>query len=261
MDIADKVVLITGGGSGIGAAMARAFTRSGAGAVVVTDLDADAARDVAADIGGEALSLDVTDEEQTLRVVRHVEDSYGRIYLLCLNAGIPTGGSVEASNAEWHSTWEVNVMAHVYALRHALPGMLERGSGYVLTTASAAGLLTNIGAAPYSVTKHAAVALAEWIAVTYGRRGITVSCLCPMFVDTPMLEAFGGETAEMQEWVHDLAITTDDVAAAVVAGIDAERFLILPHPEVGEYFARKANDYDRWIAGMQSLQSSVVPGT
>jgi len=261
VDIRDKVVLITGGASGIGAAMATRFAESGAGAVVIADIDIDRAREVAVTISAEAVLLDVTDEEQNRSVIEQVEGTHGAIDLLCLNAGIPTDGSVDAPNEDWQRTWDVNVMAHVYATRHALPGMLERGSGYILVTASAAGLLTNIGAAPYSVTKHAAVALAEWLAVTYGQRGIAVSCLCPMFVDTPMLEAFGGHTAEMQGWVRNLAITTDDVADAVLAGIAEERFLILPHPEVGEYFQRKATDYDRWIAGMQTLQSSVVPGT
>jgi NAD(P)-dependent dehydrogenase (short-subunit alcohol dehydrogenase family) len=261
VDIREKVVLITGGAGGIGAAMAREFSGAGAGAVIIADLDEDAAATVATSVGGEAVRLDVTDENQTRSVIETIHQRHGAIDLLCLNAGIPTDGSVDAPNADWQRTWDVNVMAHVYATRHALPHMLERGSGYILTTASAAGLLTNIGAAPYSVTKHAAVALAEWLAVTYGRRGITVSCLCPMFVDTPMLEAFGGHTEQMQGWVHDLAITPEDVARSVSEGIVEERFLILPHPEVGEYFQRKASDYDRWISGMQALQSTVVPGT
>ncbi len=261
VDIREKVILITGGASGIGAAMAKRFTESGAGAVIIADIDIDRAQEVATTVGGEAVHLDVTDEDETRSVIEQVARAHGTIDLLCLNAGIPTDGSVDAPNEDWQRTWDVNVMAHVYATRHALPGMLEKGSGYILTTASAAGLLTNIGAAPYSVTKHAAVALAEWLAVTYGQRGITVSCLCPMFVDTPMLAGFGGHTAEMQGWVKSLAITTDDVAEAVLEGITEERFLILPHPEVGEYFQRKAADYDRWIAGMQTLQSSVVPGT
>ncbi len=257
MDIREKVVLITGAASGIGAAMARKFAAEGAGMVIVTDLDAVGIATVADEIGGAAFVLDVTDETRTAEVIAEVEGSYGRIDLLCLNAGIPTDGSVDASNDDWQRTWEVNVMAHVYATRHALPGMLERGSGYILTTASAAGLLTNIGAAPYSVTKHAAVALAEWIAVTYGERGIKVSCLCPQFVDTPMLEAFGGHSQEMQTWVQGIAISPDDVAQAVVDGISEERFLILPHPEVGEYFTYKATNYDRWITGMQKLQKTM----
>ncbi|MEN8240208.1 MAG: SDR family NAD(P)-dependent oxidoreductase, partial [Actinomycetota bacterium] len=170
MDIREKVVLVTGAASGIGAAMARRFAHDEAGIVIVTDIDAVGIATVANEIGGAAYVLDVTDESRTAAVIAEVEASYGRIDLLCLNAGIPTDGSVDTPNEDWQRTWEVNVMAHVYAIRHALPGMLERGSGYFLTTASAAGLLTNIGAAPYSVTKHAAVALAEWIAVTYGDR-------------------------------------------------------------------------------------------
>jgi NAD(P)-dependent dehydrogenase (short-subunit alcohol dehydrogenase family) len=258
LDIRDKVVVITGGGSGIGAAMARRFAGERAQKVIVVDVDRDAARSTADDVDGEAFTLDVTDEEATAAVFQRVEASHGRIDVLCLNAGIPTDGSVDAPNEDWQRTWDVNVMAHVYATRHALPGMLERGEGYILTTASAAGLLTNIGAAPYSVTKHAAVALAEWLSVTYGSRGIKVSCLCPMFVDTPMLDAFAGHTDEMRGWVEGLAITPDEVAEAVVEGIANETFLILPHPIVGEYFQRKSLDYDRWISGMQDLNDQLT---
>jgi NAD(P)-dependent dehydrogenase (short-subunit alcohol dehydrogenase family) len=259
MEIQDKVVVITGGGSGIGAAMARRFIQERAATVVVADIDGDAARAVASEIGGESITLDVTDEAATEDLVRTVEAEHGGIDILCLNAGIPTDGSIDAPNEDWQRTWEVNVMAHVYATRHALPGMLRRGRGYIVTTASAAGLLTNIGAAPYSVTKHAAVALAEWLSVTYGARGIGVSCLCPMFVDTPMLAAFAGHTDEMRGWVEGLAINADDVADAVVEGIRAESFLILPHPVVLDYFQRKSLDYDRWIAGMQGLNETLVP--
>ena len=259
MEIQDKVVVITGGGSGIGAAMARRFSQEGAATVVVADIDGDAARAVASEIGGESVTLDVTDEAATEDLVRAVEAEHGGIDILCLNAGIPTDGSIDAPNEDWQRTWEVNVMSHVYATRHALPGMLRRGRGYIVTTASAAGLLTNIGAAPYSVTKHAAVALAEWLSVTYGARGIGVSCLCPMFVDTPMLGAFAGHTDEMRGWVEGLAINADDVADAVVEGIRAESFLILPHPVVLDYFQRKSLDYDRWIAGMQGLNETLVP--
>jgi NAD(P)-dependent dehydrogenase (short-subunit alcohol dehydrogenase family) len=258
MEIQEKVVLITGGASGIGAALARRFASEGAGMVIVTDVDAVGAAAVADEIGGAAFVLDVTDESRTAAVIAEVEASYGCIDLLCLNAGIPTDGSVDAPNEDWQRTWDVNVMAHVYATRHALPGMLERGSGYILTTASAAGLLTNIGAAPYSVTKHAAVALAEWIAVTYGDQGITVSCLCPQFVDTPMLDAFGAHSDETRNWVEDIAISPADVAQTVVEGIADERFLILPHPEVGDYFISKATDYDRWIAGMRKLNAGLA---
>jgi NAD(P)-dependent dehydrogenase (short-subunit alcohol dehydrogenase family) len=257
MDIRGKVVLITGAASGIGAAMARRFAADGAGIVVVTDLDVVGVEALADEIGGVAFALDVTDEKRTEEVLNEVQATFGGIDLLCLNAGIPTDGSVDAANDDWQRTWEVNVMAHVYATRYALPGMLERGSGYILTTASAAGLLTNIGAAPYSVTKHAAVALAEWIAVTYGDRGIKVSCLCPQFVDTPMLDAFGAHSDETRAWVEGIAIPAEDVAKIVAEGIAKEQFLILPHPEVGDYFAFKAANYDRWIKGMQELQQSM----
>lgn len=260
MDIKGRVVFLTGGGSGIGAAMARRFHAEDAEMVIVTDIDLESAESVANDVAGEGYHLDVTDEAATETLIRQVETDHGRIDLLCLNAGIPTDGSVDAPNSDWQGSWDVNVMAHVYATRYALPKMLERGDGYILTTASAAGLLTNVGAAPYSVTKHAAVSLAEWLSVTYGSQGIKVSCLCPMFVDTPMLKAFGGHTDEMRNWVEGLAIDAEDVAQAVVEGIDRETFLILPHPVVLDYFQRKALNYDRWIQGMQSLNEQVAGG-
>lgn len=258
MEIGAKVVVITGGASGIGAAMARRFAEEGAEAVIVTDIDGDGAAEVASGFGGIAFELDVTDERQTRRVLATIEGSFERIDLLCLNAGIATGGTLDTANDAWQKTWEINVMAHIYATRYALDAMLARGSGYILTTASAAGLLTNLDAAPYAVTKHAAVALAEWISVTYGDRGIKVSCLCPQFVDTPMLQAFSRDSAPMKEWVEDLAISPDGVAEAVVEGIRLEEFLILPHPEVREYFLNKATDYERWLAGMRKLQGRLV---
>jgi NAD(P)-dependent dehydrogenase (short-subunit alcohol dehydrogenase family) len=258
MEIGDKVVVITGGASGIGAAMARRFAHEGAKAVIVTDIDGDGAADVASGFGGVGLALDVADEQQTRQVLADIEESFERIDLLCLNAGIATGGTLDTSNEAWQKTWEINVMAHVYATRYAIDAMLARGSGYILTTASAAGLLTNLDAAPYAVTKHAAVAFAEWISVTYGDRGIKVSCLCPQFVATPMLGAFSGQDGPLKEWVEALAISADDVADAVVEGIRSEEFLILPHPEVREYFLKKATDYDRWIAGMRKLQEQLI---
>ena len=257
MEIKDRIIMVTGGGSGIGAAMARRFAEEGAEAVIVADIEPDSAASVADEIGGHAITLDVTDENETAMMIGQTLEQHGRIDILCLNAGIPTDGSVDASNEDWQRTWDVNVMAHVYGTRHVLPSMLERGEGYIVTTASAAGLLTNIGAAPYSVTKHAAVALAEWLSVTYGSRDIGVSCLCPMFVDTPMLDAFAGHTDEMRGFVEGLAIDVDDVASAVVEGIRKESFLILPHPIVLDYFQRKSLDYDRWIAGMQNLNDDL----
>ena len=258
-----RVVAITGGGGGIGAALAARFAAQDDARVVVTDIDGESAHAVAARINGTSFELDVTDEQATQRVIAEIEDQFGRIDILCLNAGVATGGSVDTPNEAWQHTWDVNVMAHVYATRHALPGMLDRREGYIVSTASAAGLLTTIGAAPYSVTKHATVALAEWLAVTYGSRGVRVSCLCPQFVRTPMIDAFTamtGATADMHAWVDEIAIDPAAVADAVIDAIHDETFLVLPHPEVQEYFRAKAMDYDRWIAGMQRLQSTLIAG-
>jgi NAD(P)-dependent dehydrogenase (short-subunit alcohol dehydrogenase family) len=234
--------------------MAKRFSAEGAGAVVALDIDGDGARLVADTVGGEAMQLDVQDDGRTAEVIAAIEDSYGRIDILCLNAGIAPDGSVDEPNDVWQTTWDVNVMSHVYATRYALPGMIERGEGYIVHTASAAGLLTSLGTAPYSVTKHAVVALAEWLSITYGDQGIRVSALCPQFVDTPMIDALTAKSDEMREWVMSNVVSADDVAEAVIAGIEAETFLILPHPEVAEFFERKATDYDRWLTGMRSLQ-------
>ncbi len=253
--LARGVAVVTGGGSGIGRALVERFVSEGMG-VVAVDIDAEAVQAVADGAGAVARILDVSDAAATTALVADVERHVGPIELFCMNAGIATGGGVEVADSAWHRAWDVNVMAHVYGVRAVLPGMLARGRGHLLHTASAAGLLTNIGAAPYSVTKHAVVALAEWVSVTYGDAGIVVSCLCPQFVDTPMLALFA-ENEEMRGWVEGLAVTAEQVADEVVAGLLAERFLILPHPEVGDYFRRKAEDYERWLAGMRRLQRQV----
>lgn len=257
MQVRDKVVVVTGAASGIGAALAGRFAAEGAGAVIVTDIDGEGAAKVAEAIGGFPMQLDVADDNRTAEVMAEIEDLYERIDILCLNAGIAPDGSVDQPNAVWQTAWDVNVMSHVYATRYALPGMIERGEGYLLHTASAAGLLTSIGTAPYSVTKHAVVALAEWLAITYGDQGIRVSALCPQFVDTPMLDAYADKTEEMRDWVMTNVVTTDHVADAVIEGIEAETFLILPHPEVADFFANKAADYDRWLGGMRSLRTGL----
>lgn len=255
MQLQDKIVVVTGGGGGIGGAMARRFAAEGARTVVVADVDGDAATAVADEIGGVAVQADLGTEAGCIEVVRTAED-HGPIDLLCLNAGIAVGGGVEAPDEDWYRIWDINVMAHVWAVRAALPAMLARGEGYILTTASAAGLLTNIGAAPYSVTKHAAVALAEWLSITHGDAGIKVSCLCPQGVRTKMLFPdddegdVGAETVRAQG-----VIEPEDVAAAVVDALAEERFLVLPHPEVLDYFQLKAGDYDRWLRGMRKLQA------
>ena len=246
----EKIIVVTGGASGIGRALAERFVREGAAAVVIADLDAARAETVAAEIGAEPVGVDVGDETDVARLVADVESRHGRIDLFCSNAGILLLGGVETSTADWERIWKVNVLAHVYAARAALPGMIARGGGYLLNTASAAGLLSQIGSAPYSVTKHAAVGLAEWLAITHGEQGIKVSVLCPQAVNTPMVGGTDGGVAGV-----DGLMQPEQVADAVIEGLAAERFLILPHPEVAEYMRRKTADYDRWIRGMQRLQT------
>ena len=254
MVVSDAVVVVTGGGSGIGRALCRRFAADGARAVVVVDREA-TAHSVAEEISGLALFADVGVEADVVRAVQSVLDQFGAIDLFCSNAGIGGGaGGIDVADADWQRTWQVNVMAHIYAARALLPGMLERGGGYLLQTASAAGLLTQIGSAPYAVTKHAAVAFAEWLAVTYGDRGIKVSCLCPQGVRTPMLEQ---ASESIRGLLDDSAIEADAVADAVIEGLADERFLILPHKEVAEYVRRKAGDYDRWLRGMRRLAEKV----
>ncbi len=258
MELDDKLAVVTGGGGGIGSAMARRFAAEGARLVVVADVDADAARAVADGIGSQAIAVaaDLSTEAGNVEVVRAAEE-HGPIDLLCLNAGIAVGGGVEAPDEDWYRIWDINVMAHVWAVRAALPAMLARGEGYLLHTASAAGLLTNIGAAPYSVTKHAAVALAEWLSITHGDDGIKVSCLCPQGVRTKMLFPDGDDGSDVgADTVRSQGvIEPDDVAAAVVEALADERFLVLPHPEVLDYWGKKVEDYDRWLGGMRKLQA------
>jgi len=254
MKLAGKVAVVTGGASGIGRALCRRFKADGARGVVVADLDGAGAQAAASEIGGIAVAVDVSREADVTGLVERATEAYGGIDLFCSNAGIAMEGGVETSDADWQRIWGVNFMAHVYAARAVLPGMLARGEGYLLQTASAAGLLTQIGSAPYAVTKHAAVALAEWLAMTYGDRGIRVSCLCPQGVRTNML---AGAEHGVGRMLLEGALEPDQVADAVLSGLEAERFLILPHPEVGDYFRRKADDYDRWLRGMRRLQAKL----
>jgi NAD(P)-dependent dehydrogenase (short-subunit alcohol dehydrogenase family) len=257
MVVKDKVVVVTGGANGIGRALCQRFAREGARAVVVADRER-AAEDVARDVGGVAVLGDVGVESDVARIVSTAVDTFGRVDLFCSNAGMSVRGSLETTtDADWQRIWHVNVMAHVYAARAVLPVMLAAGGGYLLQTASAAGLLTQIGGAPYAVTKHAAVAFAEWLSITYGDRGITVSCLCPQGVRTRMLQ---GAPTEVHALLDDMALDPEVVADIVVAGLAEERFLILPHPDVAEYVRRKANDHDRWIRGMRRLQARVTEG-
>jgi NAD(P)-dependent dehydrogenase (short-subunit alcohol dehydrogenase family) len=254
MDLKDKVVVVTGGANGIGRALSHGFAAAGARAVVIGDLEIEGAKGVAEQIGGLAIRTDVSREADLAALVQQTVSAYGQIDLFCSNAGIAIDGGPDVSDEGWQRIWGINVMAHIYAARAVLPGMLARGEGYLLQTVSAAGLLTQIGSAPYSVTKHAALAFAEWLSITYGDAGIKVSALCPQGVRTNMLfGALGGGGTFLEEG----ALEPEQVADCVVRGLAEEHFLILPHPEVAEYFRRKATDYDRWLKGMRRLQTKI----
>lgn len=254
MFLRDKVVIVTGGAHGIGRALCERFAAEGARGVVVADIDAAQAAGVASAIGGLAVPTDVTSEASIQDLVRRTLDEIGPIDLFCSNAGIMDKGGLEVSDEDWDRMWRINFRAHLYAARAVVPAMVERGRGYLLSVASAAGLLTQIGAAPYTITKHAAVALAEWLAVTYGDAGIKVSCLCPQGVRTRLL---ANDDGPLKEMLTEIALAPEEVADSVVKGLEEERFLILPHPEVAEYLHRKADDHDRWLRGMRRLQKKV----
>ena len=251
MELRDRVCVVTGGASGIGRALAARFVAEGARAVVVVDRDADGVQAVAAELGAVGMQADVAREEDVLRVIDDTETRCGPIDLFCSNAGILLLGGAEVPTEDWQRIWEVNVMAHVFAARHLVPRMLERGGGYLLQTASAAGLLSQIGSAPYSVTKHAAVGFAEWLSITYGDRGLRVSVLCPQAVRTAMTDGIpGGGVAGV-----DGMLEPERIADVVVEALAAERFLVLPHPTVAEYVRRKGEDVERWVRGMRRLQA------
>jgi NAD(P)-dependent dehydrogenase (short-subunit alcohol dehydrogenase family) len=256
MELTGKVVVVTGAARGIGFALAERFVAEGARSVSIVDLDPSDCAAAAARLGDRAtdMAADVSDEAEVIRVVERTVEQFGPVDLFCSNAGIGTAQGIHAPNELWQRIWDVNVMAHVYAARAVLPSMLERGDGYLLNTASAAGLLAQIGDASYTATKHAAVGLAEWLSITYGDRGIKVSCLCPQGVRTDMMTgALGGQVAGAT--ASQGVIEPEDVAEAVVDAIRAERFLVLPHPEVATHQQRKAGDPDRWLAGMRRLQA------
>ena len=251
MKIQDKVVVVTGGASGIGRALAHRFTTEGAKGIVVADLDEGSLREVAGEIGGMAVVCDVTDEADIAPLVAAAEEAYGPIDVFCSNAGIARMGGEETPDAVWQQNWDIHVMAHVYAARAVAPGMAERGSGYLVNTASAAGLLSHVQSATYSVTKHAAVAFAEWLSITYGDRGVAVSVLCPQAVRTAMLREREGGVASL-----DGVLEPEQVAESVLDAMEREEFLILPHPEVRDYMQRKSADYDRWLKGMRKLRGA-----
>ena len=260
MKVADKIVVVTGGAEGIGRGLCERFAREGARHVVVVDIDGAKAEAVAKAVGGTAFAADVSREADVVRVIEETEAKIGPIDLFCSNAGIGGKGeafdnAASATNEVWQHVWEVNLMAHVFAARSLLPRMIARGGGYFLNTASAAGLLTQVGSAVYSVTKHAAVAFAESLAITHRDHGIRVSVLCPQAVDTPLLRAAGEGTQNV-----DGVLSPAEVADAVVEALDRESFLVLPHQQVLGYMQNKTSNYDRWIGGMVKLRRRFLPG-
>jgi NAD(P)-dependent dehydrogenase (short-subunit alcohol dehydrogenase family) len=247
MDLKGKIAVITGAASGIGRAAALRFAKEGAAGLVLADLNAEGLTPVAQEVNGLAVACDVSREADIQRLVGEAETKYGRIDVYFSNAGIVRRGGLEASDADWERNWRIHVMAHVWAARAVVEKMVARGGGYFLVTASAAGLLNIVESATYGVTKHGAVAFAEWLAIAYGRRGLRVSCLCPQAVITGMYKGDGGSAGV------DGALTAEQVADAVVKVMREERFLVLPHPTVLDYMRNKTADYDRWIGGMQKL--------
>ncbi len=252
MKLNDKTVVITGAAGGIGEGLARRFAAEGA-TVVCSDLNHAGAADIANEIGGHAFHCDVSSEGSVRDLINTVEEDIGPIDLFCANAGILTLGGLDVPDEDWDRIWKINVMSHVWTARHLVPRMVSRGGGYILTTASAAGLLNQPGAAPYGVTKHAAVGFAEWLSLTYGHNGLRVSVLCPQAVRSAMTKGHETSVASI-----DGMLEPEDVADACVKGIEAEQFLILPHPQVLEYIRHKAGDYERWLGGMRKLNQVFI---
>lgn len=270
MQLSEKLVVVTGAGSGIGEALARAAAASQARHVVVSDIDGDQAKRVADEIGGTAMQLDVRNEAAMAAMVETVESAYGPIELFCSNAGYVTSAGLEESNERIQAMWEVHVMAHIYAARAVIPAMIANGGGYLLNTASAAGLLTQVGSMSYTITKSAAISLAEWIAVSHHHQGIRVSVLCPQAVRTniiansPDRDVIAPGEDEGSDWSSSAAsvdgvLSASETAEACLAAIDQERFLVLPHDQVATYVERKAADVDRWLEGMRRFQASLYP--
>ena len=250
MDIKGSNIIVTGAASGIGRAMARRYREEGAARLVLADLNAEGLAEVAAEVDALGIPTDVSNEGAVRDLIAQAETECGHLDLICSNAGIMVEGGAENPSADWQRIWNINLMAHVWAADAALPRMLARGRGYLLNTSSAAGLLSQIGSAPYAVTKHAAVALAEWLSITYGEQGVRVSVLCPQAVNTEMAVGREGGVASV-----DGIIEPEVLMDSVVEALNEDRFLILPHPQVLKYMQRKTDDYDRWVAGMRRLQA------
>jgi len=259
MQVTGKICVVTGGASGIGRALAARFVDEGAAAVVIADIDEPSLAASAASIGAHAIVTDVSSEESIESLIENTERDHGPIDLFVANAGIGgASGGVDVPDDEWQRIWEINVMHHVWAARHMIPRWTERGGGYLLTTASAAGLLTNLGVAPYTVTKHAAVALAEWLSITHADDNIKVSVLCPQAVRTAMTEVDDPAIANVV--AHGM-IEPENVADSVIAALDTESFHVLPHPEVADYVAHKGTNIESWLGAMRKLQRRFFPPT
>lgn len=259
MDIRDRIIVVTGAAGGIGRALAHRFAEAGARHIVCVDIDGEGAEATAKEVGGTGCGVtgrrvDVSSESDIVSLIEDVEGQVGPIDLFCCNAGISIRGGPQLPDADWQRIWEINVMAHIWAARHMLPRMIARGGGYFLNTASAAGLLSQVGSAPYAVTKHAAVAFGEWLALTYGDDGIKVSVLCPQAVRTNMIKGREDGVASVNGLIEP-----EVAAEACLKAIEAETFLVLPHPEVLDYMRRKTENYDRWIGGMRKLNRKFNP--
>ena len=256
MKIKDKIILVTGGANGIGKGLCERFARDGAKKIIVTDIDFENANAVAREINGVAYQLNVADENEVQSVAKDVLDKFGQIDIVISNAGIGgDAGGLEVSNESWQNIWEINVLSHLYLSRAVFPLMLERGEGYFLITASAAGLLTYPTAAPYSVTKHAAVAFAEYLAYSYSDKGVKVSCLCPQGVKTNLI---ANKEGDPEHFLMAEAIEVEDCAEAVVNAMENETFLILPHKAVAEYVVSKVSNYDKWLSWMSGLRKKIL---
>src|SRR5256714_10480671 len=257
MELKDLVIVVTGAARGIGRALATRIASAEPRAIVIADIDGPRLAEVAREIGATAMQCDVSNEADIEDLITQVETTHGHVDVFCSNAGIAVGGGAETPDDQWQRIWDVNVLSHVLVARHLLPGMLARNEGYIVGTVSAAGLLNHLFAAPYGMTKAAALSFFEWLSIVHGDSGIRVSCLCPQGVKTDMLAAEQAQPGV--NFLTDGALEPGEVAEAVVQGIAQERFLILPHPEVAEYFRRKADDYDRWLRGMRRLRKSLLP--
>jgi len=255
VEVKDKIIVITGGGSGIGRALAVRFHAEGAKKIIAVDINLSNAEDTAQMVDGVAMMADVAVEADIQRVIEDTESTLGPIDLFCSNAGVGMGENIDSPNEEWQTIWDINVMSHVYAARHLVPRMVSRGGGYFLNTSSAAGLLNQIGGAAYGVTKHAAVGFGEWLAIHHKHEGIKVSMLCPQAVRTPMTAIDNDAVAAA---ANNGMIEPEELAETVVEELRKESFLILPHPVVLDYMRNKTTDYDRWIGGMSRLMQKIT---